>query len=47
MVKDILNFLKHLKQKYNEKIYINYILQGDEETKEIINKIFNYLIEIF
>ena len=47
MVKDILNFFKHLKQKYNEKINLNYILQGDEETKEIINKTCNYLIEMF
>ena len=47
VVKDILNFFKHLKQKYNEKINLNYILQGDEETKEIINKACNYLIEMF
>ena len=46
VVKDILNFFKHLKQKYNEKINLNYILQGDEETKEIINKTCNYLIEM-
>ena len=47
VVKDILNFFKHLKHKYNKKINFNYILQGDEEAKEIINKTCNYLIEMF
>ena len=47
IIEDILKFIAHLNKKYQEKINLNNVLQGDEETYEIINKTCNYLLDYF
>ena len=47
VVADILNFIKYYNNKYKTKININIILQSDENEKNIINKICNYILEFY
>ena len=47
IINDIYQFIKNFNSKYNTKLDFNIILQSDEEDLKIIDKVGNYLLEIF
>ena len=46
IIKDIYFFIDSYNQKYSKKIEVNQIIQGDEDDKNVINKITNYMLNL-
>jgi len=47
IIKDIYEYLINYNNKYKSKINIHLIIQGEKDELKIINKISNYLVEMF
>ena len=47
IVKDIYKFFTNYNQIYSDKINMHNIIQGNEEDNEIINRVCNYLLNLF
>ena len=47
IIEDIINFKSNYNHKYKSKLDIHNIIQGESDGINIINKVFDYMLNIF